>query len=457
MGFCREHDVAEALCWICTPALEAAYRAKNDWCGGHGLPESRCTLCNHGPAPAAVAAEHPAPSKTAGEGRAGADPNPADVRSPAPTSAGSRTHAPPRENCAINRSRVKLAAESAARAGLTTAAVERRAFSEALICNAVVAYDGNRLIHIGPRVSGVVRTVGKDIGDAVQAGDVLAELDSPELAAAKAEYRQAGALESLHETNYQRYKSLSERGLATALEVQEAETRVAESRISRSAASQRLFALGVTGDQISALDQDGVANPLLAIVAPFDGVVVERSAVVGEWVRVEDTLFSVADTRRMWAMVDTTDPAARLQVGQPVELEIDGLEGRRFLGELTWVSSAVDPATRTIRARAEFENIEGYLRANLFGRASVVTHDETPHIVIPKAAVQWDGCCNLVFVLAGADEYHARPIRIGDAHEQYFEVREGLTPGETVVVAGSFLLKTEIMKSEIGAGCCEAK
>ena len=145
---------------------------------------------------------------------------------------------------------------------------------------------------------------------------------------------------------------------------------------------------------------------------------------------------------------------AKIEPGQSVVLKVVGLRGEAFGGRIARVSTHVDPRTRTLKARAVVTNSEGLLRANMFGAALITIHDKRPVLVVPKGAVQWEGCCNVVFVKRSDTLYEPRKVRLGYETDRFYEVKSGVEPGETVVTQGSFLLKTEILKGSIGAGCC---
>ena len=177
---------------------------------------------------------------------------------------------------------------------------------------------------------------------------------------------------------------------------------------------------------------------------------------MGEVVDPSQPLFAIADISRMWALIDIYESDLReVQVGQPVVLRVEGLPGESFAGHITWVSSQLDPQTRTLQARAEFDNSHGLLRAHMFAQASVSVRDRQHSLVVPQAAVQWEGCCNVVFVKKSETDYEPRKVHLGVATGTVYEVLSGVSEGEEVVTQGSFLLKTEILKGSIGAGCCE--
>jgi cobalt-zinc-cadmium efflux system membrane fusion protein len=436
-GWCAEHDVAEALCWVCSPALVAAYEAVGDWCGEHGVPESRCVACNPGLAAAATAPGDPDPDLQA---------LPRAQRPPTVTCT--------KQNLTVNFEREEIAAE----AGLGFETVRVEPVTRRLECNAIVAYDGNRKAQLAPQGAGTVASVDKDLGAAVAAGEVLATVVSPAFGSAKAAYLQAFAEVSLWEQNHARETDLLAQGVATERDVLEARSRLAESRIAQSRAEQELLGLGLSPAQLAAVAREGDTTSRYRIIAPFAGVVVERWAALGEVSDPARPLFTVADVSRMWALLDVYDSDVReIRAGQPVVLHVEGLPGEPFAGTVTWVSTQLDPRTRTLQARAEFENPGGLLKANMFAKAVVTVRQQQPTVIVPRAAVQWEGCCNVVFVRQSATQYQPRKVHLGPASGTMYEVVSGLKGGESVVTQGSFLLKTEILKGSIGAGCCEAQ
>ncbi len=438
MGWCAGHDVAEALCWVCNPDIIAAYKAVGDWCGGHDLPESRCLECN--PALAEDTSGHEA-AATENNG-----PEPRFRRAPSVTCT--------TENLTVTFERETIAQE----AGLEFTDVEVRPVARTLECNAVLDYDGNHFARLAPQVGGLVQSVAKDLGDRVEQGEVLAVIASPAFGAAKAVYLQALASEALWSRNHTRETDLMNRGVATERDVLAAETNLAESRIAKSRAEQELMGLGLSSDQVAEVARTGDTTSKYRVTAPFPGTVVERQASVGELSDPTAPLFAVADVTRMWARLDVFEMDIRdIQTGQQVVLHVEGLPGEAVAGTITVVSSHFDPRTRTLPARAELDNPDGVLRANMFAKAVVTVRDAEPTVVVPREAVQWEGCCNVVFVKDSSTTFHPVKVHLGPAVGSMVEVRRGLRGGEMVVTTGSFLLKTEILKGNIGAGCCEAQ
>jgi cobalt-zinc-cadmium efflux system membrane fusion protein len=445
-GFCEAHGVPEALCHICRPWLVPVFKDMGDWCEEHDAPESLCPICSPG----------------AGEkfrlGVVDIPPRPEGiiVETNEPTVVTPWRNQAPSVTCIVEKQRIRFASrEIAKNIGLEIVEVRSRSLSETQSYNAQIDYDRNRFARLASRAPGIVHRVLKDIGDRVEEGETLAFVDSAELGRAKAQYLQAKALVGLLEKNHVREQRLVEKGVGPEKNALEAETRLTESRIQLSLAGQNLRNLGLNDEGIDALDEGKEASSLLPLTAPFDGVVVERAASLGEVVDTNAHLFAVGDTSKMWAMIDIYETDIhRVKTGQPAIFTIDGLRGETFGGRVTWISTRVDPNTRTLGARAELVNDEGILRANMFGKATITFKDASPGLVVPKSAIQWDGCCNLVFVRLSEVLYQPRKVRLGFEVGDFYEVEEGLEGSESVVTTGSFLLKTEIMKSSIGAGCC---
>jgi cobalt-zinc-cadmium efflux system membrane fusion protein len=428
--------------------LIAVFKSQGDWCNEHDLPESLDELCHPG-----VLAKY--------ESKPDAPPTSASPISlePAAPDEGPRIRRTPSVTCTKDRNVIRLeSAEIARSIGLESEPVRREALHQTLVVNAEVVYDATKFARLSSRAAGVIVEVRKNVGQAVAQGEILAIVDSADLGSAKAALLDAIATVRLWEKNDRREQTLRGQGIGTEREALESETRLAESRIELARAQQRLRNLGLAETQIEELQSSQGTSSLLELAAPFDGVVVERAATVGEVVDSSKSLLTVADISRMWAMLDLAQAHLQhVRLGQSVVLTIDGLRGEAFAGGVTAIGTEVDPRTRTIKARAEVDNGRGLLRANSFGRAEISIRNGEPALLVPKAAVQWDGCCNVVFVGESQTRFRPRKLRLGCESGDFYEVLEGLKGDEAVVTQGSFLLKTEILKGSIGAGCCEVE
>ncbi|MDD5349991.1 MAG: efflux RND transporter periplasmic adaptor subunit [Chthoniobacteraceae bacterium] len=332
--------------------------------------------------------------------------------------------------------------ESATLAGVRVASAQTGAAKEAIECYAEIAFDQNKLARIAAPVSGIVESVDVDLGSTVSEKQSVARLWSATIAEASSKAvlaRQALA----REQKLRAQKATSEKDL------QEAEAAL-------QAAHQQLQTLGFSEEQIAAMDNRKRESVLLPLRAPFAGEIVERSAVRGAMVEAGKPLFTVADRSTMWAFASVPESAlARVCVGQEVELRVEAIPGRVFGGKVTWVAAEVDDRTRMARVRVEVPNPGRLLKANLFAQARIFLPGNENAVLVPDSAIQRVEGNTMVFVQKGPDLFDARAVRLGVRSGGQVELAEGLQPGEQVVVAHGYPLKSQLLISHLGAGCAD--
>lgn len=454
---CKEHgDIPEDICTLCHPEMARKYNIKV--CKEHGLPESFCSLCGKGPS---------ASTGQADDGWCAAHNKPevlceACAKGTRPVATAALAGAAQPKVCRQPLPIVRLASARLARqVGIQTAAVVEESHAHKLTANAETAYDANRYAEVSPRVAGFLREVRADLGKTVRQGDVLAVVDSAEVSAAKTQIISAHAAASLAKVTYDRTKTLARSGSVASKNELEALTALNQAQASAMDAEQKLRNLGFDDAELERIVREKDTKNLLQVVAPIGGAVVARHAVKGEAVQATTQLFAVADTAAMWLWIDVYESdIAKVKPGQTVSFSISGTDAEgaehAFAGEVTWVGTEVNQTTRTTRIRAELANADGRLRANQFGQAVIQVGSEHNAVVVPKGAVQRSAGAEVVFLPEGDNSY--RPQRVVTRptdRDDVLEVAWGLKPGQRVVTRGSFLLKTEIMKGAIGAGCCE--
>ncbi|RJP38447.1 MAG: efflux RND transporter periplasmic adaptor subunit [Phycisphaerales bacterium] len=240
--------------------------------------------------------------------------------------------------------------------------------------------------------------------------------------------------------------------------LRQAERGVVVAQAALDAAERSLHILGLTHEQIDAIGTEGDERlSRYELRSPVTGRLIERAVSTGEAVEPGRALFAVADTSSMWLLADVYErDLVRVRVGQPVRFIAEGMR-LSFDGRLEWISPQVDDRTRTVRVRAALPNPDGWLRAKTFGTARIILHDDEAVVSVARESVQTDGCCQLVFVRESDTSFVPRKVVLGSGANGYVEIIRGLNEGEMVAAAGSFLMKTEILKGNIGAGCCEVE
>ena len=466
--WCETHAVPESQCVECTPALLPA-GPRHGWCAEHGVHD--CPL--HHPEVAELK-ETPAVSA-------------ADLRR-AERALALEDRERNNPLCRSHQRRIQFASVDAVRqAGVDVELVQRGPVREAVEGSGAITYDPTRLASLSSRVPGTVWRVFRNVGDPVRAGEVLALVDAVQVGQAKTRLMRALAEERLQRQTVARLAKA--RGAIAGRQVQEAEAALAKAGAGVISAEQslgnlglpidtaswrdlserqvlgRLRFLGLPEDVRAALKADTTTANLVPVTAPIDGVVVERQVVAGEVVDAERVTFRVADTSRMWLVLSVPlEQADQLATGQPIRFRPDGSR-TAVTGTLEWISTAADPHTRMVRARAELANPDGRLRDETFGAGEVVLRAEEDAVVVPNEAVHTDGCCRIVFVrgkeyFAGPDSpkvFHVRTVRLGASDDRYTEVIAGVLPGEVVATRGGDVLRAQLLKSSLGAGCCEVE
>ncbi len=448
---CDEHGgLPEAICTKCHPEVEGRYNLV--MCPkGHGFPRDFCPDC--GPQPGSTTAVlEPAPD----DGWCALHNTPEELCELCPEGS---TGMPAGTKCRQPLPLIKLSRpELASQIGLaTTPAVEVRHAHE-LQANAETAFDANQFAEITPRVEGFLREIRSDLGTRVEAGQVLAVVDSAMVSAAKSQLISARAGLNLAKTSFDRITGLASRDAVPAKQEMEARTALNQAESESMNAAQALHNLGFDDADLERIVAEKETDGVLRIISPISGLVVERHAVRGEAVQPTTKLFSVADTSHMWLWVDVYEANVPVVArDQLIRFRILGADGTEFAGTITWVGAEVDPITRTTKIRAELDNHDGLLRANQFGQATIQVGAEHRAIQIPRDALQSYDKTNLVFLPMEPGVYRPQRVVVSEEESQpgTVEIAWGLQPGDQVVTRGAFLLKTELMKDSLGAGCCE--
>lgn len=318
-----------------------------------------------------------------------------------------------------------------------------------------VAFDPDRVARIGPRLSAKAVRVVRDLGESVEAGDTVAILDSVALGKAKARYLTARARLETARAAYRREKDLAAEKISSEAEVLEARARFVEARAERDALREELRLYGLSAEAIGAIAPSG-PEPLsyYRLTAPVSGVVQRRDLVPGQTVEPTEAPVHIVDTGQMWVWVDAFErDLPRLAPGQPVELSVRALPEAQFTGTVGWISRELDEKNRTVRLRAVVDNPAGLLRAGMFGTARIRTGTGASYALVPVDAVQTLEGRSVVFVPAGDEgRFRAQPVELGEEGGRGVEIRRGLLPGDPVVVAGAFDLKSALTARTRSAG-----
>lgn len=312
-----------------------------------------------------------------------------------------------------------------------------------------VVLNRDRLAHVVPRVSGVVQSVSKSVGDPVRAGEVLAVLDSRELSDIKAEYLANLERAELLRATFEREERLFNQGISSEQEYLEARQELAEIGIATRSARQKLLALGFDEASIADLPTQEEHDLVhFELTSPISGVVIERHVSQGESLASDAAAFMVADLSTVWVDLNIFQrDLDRVQEGMITRFSTTG---GRLNGEarIDVIRPIVGEDTRTAIARIVHINSDGTWKPGLFVDARIVVNSRTAAVVVPPSAIaQMDGD-SVLFVETVAG-FVPRQVVLGDAGRDLIEVLEGLSPGDRYVSRGAFTLKAELEKGAL--------
>ncbi len=346
--------------------------------------------------------------------------------------------------------------KSTDKAGVKVAYPELGAISDSIDVYAELAFNQNKSALISLPVGGIIHSVRVDVGEVVKEGDLLAEVSSIEISRAIGEYLRAVAEDEWKEQTVARERKLRGENISSEKDLQEAIAShiSAESKLLQ--ARQQLRTLGFTSVQLKRLVQEKDDQAVLEVRAPFDGEIVKRNAVRGALVEMGTPLFTLVGRSVMWAMLNIPEKdVMRVRKGQRVEVVVDSLKSKVFEGTLAWVASEVDERTRMATARAEIPNPNGLLKSQTFASARIIINSSESSVLIPMSSIQRVEGKPFAFVKLERDLFEARPVLIGAQYRSRVEILEGIAPLDQLVVANSFVMKSQLLLSRLGAGCVD--
>ncbi|MGE0703138.1 MAG: efflux RND transporter periplasmic adaptor subunit [Vicinamibacterales bacterium] len=358
-------------------------------------------------------------------------------------------------------------------AGVQITTVSRERLPETIEATGTVTPVESRVAHMRPLAQGIVERVAVSLGARVTAGQELLSYDNVVLGDLIGEYRSAVAAQRQREADLEVRRQHFERAgqlveieaiAKQTLELRRAEFLNAEAGVASARAEvarieERIHRFGVTDDDLARLAADE-ADPDRdvhreashnVLRAPFAGVVTAYDVAVGEMVEPERELLAIADLSTVWVLADIYErDIARVRPGTKAIIRTEAYPDRIFTGEVTYVSDVIEPATRTARVRCVVSNSDGALKLDMFTTVTIPTAVERDAIVVPADAVQQIDGLSVVFVQTAATTFERRDVELGMTVGDRVEIVAGLEPAEQVVSAGSFYLKTALLRERIG-------
>ena len=339
-------------------------------------------------------------------------------------------------------------------AGIGSVAATRGPVDVMLRATGEVSANQDRVVEVVPLVSGVVREARALLGSRVQEGDVMAILDSRELADAKSAWVTARERTKLAAATFERTERLWKKRIVPEQDYLDTRGALAEARIQQRAAEHKLRALGLTAEELPARADGAVQSfTRFELTAPMSGTVIAKNVTTGESVDSSKPVYRIADLSDVWIIASIYEKDfSRMALGQRAKVESRAYPGRTFDGKVTWVSETVDERTRTLKVRIQVDNPNRLLRPGMFINAEIAVERRPDALTVPAEAVRRMAGETVVFVDRGEGRYEPRTVAAGKSFGDRVEILRGVAPGERVVSSGSFILKSEIEKGGFEAG-----
>ena len=345
------------------------------------------------------------------------------------------------ESARVEGNHLIVSPGSLQRTGLSTIVVGV-ATADSLEVPGRIVWDEDATVRVFPPFAGRVVSIRADAGLAMRSGDTLALIASPDFGQAVADARRAATDLALTERTVARTHDLFAHGVVARKDLEAADADLARAHTER----QRAWA------RVTPYSSDTMpVDQVFALRSPLAGLVVERNITPGQEVRPDQMLantpqlvaplFVVSDPSRLWVSLDLPErDVLSVRSGTMIHVRTASLGTRTFSGRVTWVANAIDPVTRTVKARAAIANPDGALRAEMLASAFVAL-PARHGVALPSTAVVFQGGMHIVFVDEGGGRLRRCTVTTAGEHDGVVAVDHGLAVGDRVVTSDVMLLE----------------
>ncbi|KAF3361660.1 putative cation efflux system membrane protein B [Chlamydiales bacterium STE3] len=364
-----------------------------------------------------------------------------------------KQHAPPEiektEEAHTHETLLRFNDEQIRKMGITIAEAGSGKLAISLTTRGKIILHPDHLAHVIPKISGLARKAAKNIGNQVEAGELMAILESREMADIKANYLSALSRLRLTASVLDREERLYQERIAAQEELLNAKNQHEEALINVELALQKLKAFGIAEEEIEQLEEQ--INPdlrLYALNAPISGTVIMRHITQGEFIENTTIIYEIADLNKVWVEIGIfPKDIYRVRKGQVVEI-IDPLDDKIAQAKMLYVSPIISDETIAAKAIAELDNPKGYWKPGAFVKINIPTERTSAPIVVPKEAIQGIPGKEFMFLVT-PNGIEKKDVKLGISDGQNAAITSGLTMGDRYIANKTFLLKAELEKNSI--------
>lgn len=303
-----------------------------------------------------------------------------------------------------------------------------------------VAFNGFQTTPVITQVGGPVSRILVSPGQRVQQHQPLLFVSSPDYSQLRANYLKTRDAHSLAHKNYVRAQDLYAHHAIAERDLQAAESAEVQAQADLQAAEQSLRVLGIPKPDTLV---EHPTSPEVPVIAPIAGEVVERLCAPGQVILAGQTqCFTISNTSTVWVLANVyQNQLAYVHVGDPVVISTDAYK-QEFHGRISYMGAALDPASRTLQARIDTQNVNGLLKKDMYVTATVVAGEIKEALLVPDSAVLRDSeNMPFVYVETTANQFARRPVQLGESKDGKTQIVSGAKAGEKIAGDGSLFLQ----------------
>jgi cobalt-zinc-cadmium efflux system membrane fusion protein len=362
-----------------------------------------------------------------------------------------------------NKEEIVVSPEQQASAKIETQEVGISKEPEMLRVKGRIALADDQVWRVGVRTLGSVMRVYANLGDHVKKGQILARYHADEVRDSRAQYRatlaeldRAKAAVAQAQRSLNRAQRLLELKAGSVQQVEQAQQDlIAAESIQKKAEIEVDRGRDLLEDDLKVpadppANRQGETEDEVPIIAPGDGYIIEKNVTPGKTVELSSVTFVIGDLSKVWMLASVRqDDLSKLRQGQRAFVTLSGQDEVRLSGRVTNLGQEFDPNTRVMQVRIELANANNRLRPEMLANAEFPIGEGKPVLLVPSDAVQQVDGVDVVFVRTAADKFVARPVHVGETADGKTPILEGINAGEVIAVRGSFILKSQLLKSTL--------
>ena len=312
-----------------------------------------------------------------------------------------------------------------------------------------VQVDEQRIARIGASVTGRIKDIEVTLGQNVKNGQLLATLNSTELAQNQLVYIKAAQQIGLQTKAVERAKLLQEADVIGAAELQRRQAELSAAQADLNAARDQLLVLGMNESAIDKLSSTGQIRSYSNVTTRLSGTVISRKVNLGQVVQPAEELFIIADLSHVWVVAEVPEQQVDLiKVDEEVVVEIPALGNKQYKAKLIYEGDIVNPETRTVTVRSDLQNINREIKPDMLVSMLIQSRAEQK-LAVPLQSIVRENDNTYVYVQLAPNKFRLREVKLGNDYNGMVSIDSGVAMGEVVVSDGAFHVNNERKRKEL--------